>query len=253
MSLKRWSAKSGIIRLFIEPTKAKRRISSCSVVVAFPLKTNSWVLEAIHCCSYPLSTKNLDESVLAYVVYKQACKKLLGGDKNAIASGATSIHYGCHPDNFICVTVGPRISAARKAAGVIISCLKFGSLYGRYASYIKDMGIKPDKAAFEHAASAANAALNSGITIIATGRLNVQKKELVDHAADVIAKKLKIAPAASRGILREQSKRKKNRRITMNPEMPADLKVLRPRDMLTNTFPVIQNSSEANSGFPNLL
>lgn len=167
-------------------------------------------MEAIHCCKEPLSTKNLDESVLAYVVYKQACKKLMGSDKHAIASGATSIHYGCHADEFqICVTVGPRISAVRKAAGIVVSCLKFGSLYSKYANYIKEMGIKPDKAAFEHAASAANSALNSGITIVATGKLNVQKKELVDHAADVIAKKLKIADSPGKGSARTVESKEK--------------------------------------------
>lgn len=209
MSLKSWSSKSGKISLIIEPTKA-RGVSSACAVISFPLKTNGFVLDAIGCCKEPLSTKNLDESVLAYTVYKQACKKLMGSDKHAIASGATSIHYGCHPDEFqICVTVGPRISAVRKAAGIVVSCLKFGSLYARYSNYIRDIGLKPDKAAFEHAASAANSALNSGITIVATGKLNVQKKELVDHAADVIAKKLKIADSASKGSARNIESKEK--------------------------------------------
>src|SRR5271165_1068234 len=99
MSLKRWSAKSGKISLFIEPTKV-RGVSSSSVVVAFPLKTNPWVLEAIHCCAYPLSTKHLDESILAYIVYKLACKKLTSSDKHGIASGVTSVKWGSHGDEF---------------------------------------------------------------------------------------------------------------------------------------------------------
>lgn len=199
-SLKRWSAKSGKISLSIEPTRA-RGISSATVVVAIPLKTNAFVMDAINCCSYPLSTKYLDESVLAYAVYKAACKKLSGADKTGIASGATNVTYGCHPDEFqICVTVGPKISAVRKAAGIVVSCLKFGSLSGKYSIYCKRMeGIKPDKSAFEAAATAANAAVNSGITIVATGRLNVARKELVEHAADVIVKKLKVAQSAGKG------------------------------------------------------
>lgn len=200
MSLKRWSAKSGRVSISIEPTRA-RGISSSTVVVAFPLKTNNFVFDAIKCCSAPLSTKYLDESVLAYAVYKMACKKLSGADKKGISSGATNVTYGCHPDEFqICATVGPKISAVRKAASMIVSCLTFGSLYSKYSSICKNMeGVKPDKSAFEAAATAANNALNSGITIVATGRLNVAKKDLVDRAVDVIAKKLKIRPSPGKG------------------------------------------------------
>ena len=209
MSLKRWSAKSGKVNLSVEPTRARGIVSS-TVVIAFPLKTNCWVLKSLECCSEPLSTKNLDESVIAYVVYKQACKKLMSADKNGISSGATSIHWGSHPDEFqICVTVGPKISSVRKAAGIVVSCLKFGSLYAKYASYCREIGVKPDKNAFDHAATAANSAINSGITIVATGRLNVPKKDPVEHAADVIAKKLKMVPSSGKGSSRNVESKEK--------------------------------------------
>ena len=209
MSLKRWSAKSKNIDLRIEPTKA-RGINSATCVVAFPLKTNPWVLESLHCGSMPISTKNLDESILAYAVYKIAWKKLMSPSKSGIASGATSVKWGSHGDEFqICATVGPRISSVRKAAGLIVSSLKFGSLFSKYSSYCRSIGIKPEKSAFEHAATAANAALNSGVTIVATGRLAISKRELVDHAAEVINGKLKITQASGKGSSRSVESKEK--------------------------------------------
>lgn len=208
MALKSWSAKSGKITLNVEPTKA-RGTAVAGVVVAIPLKTNPWVLEAIHCCQYPLSTKNLDESILAYIVYKNACKKLMGASKSAIQSGASSVKWGSNGDEFqICVTVGPRISAVRKAAGLIVSQFKFGSLYSKYASKCKEIGVKADKSAFEAAASAANGAINSGVTIVGTGRLNVARKDLVEHAAHVINGKLKTSES-SKGSARTVEQKEK--------------------------------------------
>ena len=199
MSLKSWSAKSGKVSLIVEPTKA-RGTAVAGVVVAIPLKTNPWVLEAINCCKYPLSTKNLDESILAYIVYKNACKKLMGASKGAISSGASSVKWGSNGDEFeICVTVGPRISAVRKAAGLIVGQFKFGSLYSKYVAACRDIGVKADRSAFDAAANAANSAISSGITIVGTGRLNVARKDLVEHAAQVINGKLKTSEGVGKG------------------------------------------------------
>jgi hypothetical protein len=207
--LPRWSAKSGKITLKIEPTKA-RGVSSSAVVVGIPLKTNPWVLEAIECAKYPLSTQHLDESVIACVVYQLVKSKLLASTKSAISCGASSVEYGCHGDEFqICVAVPAKISSARKVAGLIISQLKFGNLYSKYAAKCRDMGVKPDRAAFDRAASEGNSGLNSGIQVTITGRIKVSKRDLVDKAVEVISKKLKISDAKSKGSSRSVESKEK--------------------------------------------
>ena len=156
----------------VEPTRAA---TQACVVVAVPFPVNYWVIHALQ-AGTPAALVDaalFDQSVVAFVAYEAVQEKLSGSTVDAIKNKVVDSACGAQGAEFlISVACAPTLAAARKCAGIVLQNLRWRTLYQRYANWCKAFRVRADKAAFNHAASAANAAVRRGVMVVFTGKVD---------------------------------------------------------------------------------
>lgn len=197
--LPRHSAKHGKLQLHVEPTRAA---PAACVVIGIPFRINHWVLDALACETAPINTARFDETVVAYAAFEAARDKLQGTTVDEVKNRVTSTECGAQGDEFlVSVTCDKTLPSARKCAGLALEQLRFGVLFKRYTALCRSVNVPPDRSAFDHAAYEANQALQAGVTVVVTGRVNALS-EKVAKTARQLSSKIKNSPPKARGTAR---------------------------------------------------
>ena len=192
------AAKSGNVAVRVEPTRAA---TQACVVVGIPLPVNYWVIHALQSGTVDAlyDAELFDQSIVAYAAYESARDKLCGSTVNAIKNRVVDTSCGAQSGEFlISVTCAPSLASARKCAGVVFDNLRWGSLYSRYAQWCKAFGVIADKAAFSHAAEAANRATQGSIEIVITGKVDTDE-EATARTSELLLRKVKDMPPKEGG------------------------------------------------------
>lgn len=192
------SATGSPVTVRVEPS---RSATQACVVVAIPFRVNHWVLEALR-AGAPSALHDaalFDQSVAAYAAYEAVEEKLRGTTVDAIKNKVVDSRCGGQGGEFlVSVTCAPTLASARKCAGIVLQQLRWGSLYQRYSTWCKVLGVRPDKAAYARAAEVANKATLGGITIVITGKVQADAAG-AQRTADLLARKIKNAPPKEEG------------------------------------------------------
>jgi len=109
---------------------------------------------------------------VAFAAYEAVKHKLSGSMVDAIKNKVTGSACGAQGDEFlISLTCAPALAAARRCAALVLQSLRWGSLYSRYTRLCKALKVRADKAAYSHAAEAANQAVRRGVTVVIAGKV----------------------------------------------------------------------------------
>jgi hypothetical protein len=162
-------------------------------VVAVPFPVNYWVIHALQ-AGTPAALFDaalFDQSVVAFVAYEAVQEKLSGSTVDALKNKVVDSACGAQGAEFLIgVTCAPTLAAARKCAGIVLQNLRWGALYQRYTNRCKAFGVRADKAAFSHAAEAANAAVRRGVTVVFAGKVDANEAGAA-RTADLLSRKVK--------------------------------------------------------------
>lgn len=192
----------GLVTIRVEPTRAA---TQACVVVAVPFPVNYWVIHALQ-AGTPAALNDatlFDQSVVAFVAYEAVQEKLSGSTVDAIKNKVVDSACGAQGGEFlISVTCAPTLAAARKCAGIVLQNLRWGTIYKRYTNWCKAFGVRADKAAFSHAAEAANAAVQRGVTVVFAGKVDANEAG-AGRTAELLSRKVKDSAPKETGRPRE--------------------------------------------------
>jgi len=189
-----FTAKSGSVVVRVEPA---RGAPGGVVCVGVPARVNASLLGALECgraggTHAVASAADADATLVAYACVLKVRAKLATDPKGRAARCAAF-----DGEFVVSVPCDRTMSSARKTAAAVLSAMRFGGLWKGYKAGAAAVGVKPDRAAFLHAAGALRAAAGRGVTVVVAGRVSVARAEIVATSAGVLAGKLSAALAAA--------------------------------------------------------
>lgn len=168
----------------------------CIIDIPFPV--NPCVIDAIHHQSPTLSDKNFDISAIAYALYININEYMI--TRTPISNFKIS---GNEKSCLLSFEVCNKMVQLRKILSLIISRLKFSTVYSLYARIAKEMNVKTDRNIFDSCIAIINKSILSGIKIIIYGKLKLPKPSFIAFIKKVSAKVPPIVPVKASLKLRE--------------------------------------------------
>jgi hypothetical protein len=189
-SLPRHSVSLDNVKMRVEPTK---KTSQACVLVGITVKLDAMVLLSLKQSTlFPFNSSDVDTTIVAYSAFQNVYKELFGNAQASAASKVSSVNCGYDRGEFLVSAVCDRtISSVRKVSGLIMKNLKFSAVNQTYRAYCNTLNIKPDPTGFAYAVNTLNKAVDNGVNIAVTGKININAKSKLEDAIVPIVNKLK--------------------------------------------------------------
>lgn len=175
-----------------------RKATGAAVVVSIPFSACGAAYHDL--CSGCVSVSNpscgsepgaVDNAIVAYAAF-DVVNSLIHGNAAEMLTKDICLYSSMQDGEFVIAARVPQQVAAIKKAIISIvrglcSCHK---TYSKYASLARELGLKPDRDAFDASVHAMNAAINKKVSCVVTGKVNAAKKDIWKKVSETVDAKI---------------------------------------------------------------